>query len=36
MYRLLKSQGEVRERRSQRQPPYSKPELLATAPNVIV
>lgn len=36
MYRLLKSQGEVRERRCQRQhPAYSKPELLATAPNQV-
>nr|WP_231848468.1 IS3 family transposase [Gloeobacter violaceus] len=34
MYRLLAEAGEVRERRHQRrQPLYSKPELLATAPN---
>jgi putative transposase len=34
MYRLLEAQGEVRERRQQRQhPPYTRPELLATAPN---
>jgi putative transposase len=36
MYRLLASQGEVRERRDQRtHPPYQKPELLATAPNQV-
>jgi putative transposase len=34
MYRLLEAPGEVRERRQQRQHPhYTKPELLATAPN---
>jgi putative transposase len=34
MYRLLEAHGEVQERRQQRQhPPYTKPELLATAPN---
>lgn len=34
MYRLLRDQGEVQERRKQLQHPvYSKPELLATAPN---
>ena len=34
MYRILRDQDEVHERRNQRQhPPYSKPELLATAPN---
>lgn len=34
MYRLLKQQGESRERRDQlTHPPYKKPELLATAPN---
>jgi putative transposase len=34
MYRLLETHGEVRERRQQRQhPSYTKPELLATAPN---
>ena len=33
-YRLLASRGEVRERRAQRRHPnYSRPELLATAPN---
>lgn len=36
MYRLLASQGEVRERRHQlRHPHYRKPELLATAPNQV-
>ncbi len=31
MYRILKAQGEVRERRNQLEhPPYAKPELLAT------
>ncbi len=36
MYRLLQSQQEVRERRNQlRHPAYSKPELLATAPNQV-
>jgi len=36
MYRILKEQGEVRERRNQlRHPVYSKPELLATAPNQV-
>jgi putative transposase len=34
MYRMLASQGEVRERRDQAQhPPYARPELLATRPN---
>ena len=34
LYRLLASRGEVRERRAQRRHPnYSRPELLATAPN---
>jgi putative transposase len=34
MYRVLKEQGEVRERRNQlSHPVYSKPELLATGPN---
>ena len=34
MYRILREHDEVRERRDQRQrPSYSKPELLATAPN---
>jgi putative transposase len=36
MYRILDSQGEVRERRDQlRHPTYQKPELLATAPNQV-
>jgi putative transposase len=36
MYRLLASQGEVRERRNQlRHPHYQAPELLATAPNQV-
>lgn len=36
MYRLLARQGESRERRNQlRHPAYSKPELLATAPNQV-
>ena len=36
MYRLLAGQGESRERRNQlRHPVYSKPELLATAPNQV-
>ena len=36
MYRLLASQGEVRERRRQlRHPRYRKPELLATGPNQV-
>lgn len=36
MYRLLASQGEVRERRDQlRHPHYRKPELLATGPNQV-
>ena len=36
MYRILKSSGEVRERRNQlRHPKYEKPELLATAPNEV-
>lgn len=34
MYRLLRQQGETRERRDQLiHPPYQKPELLATGPN---
>jgi putative transposase len=34
MYRILESEGEVRERRDQRvHPAYTKPELLATGPN---
>ncbi len=34
MYRLLRTHGEVRERRDQlRHPSYARPELLATAPN---
>lgn len=36
MYRILASQGEVRERRNQlRHPKYARPELLATAPNQV-
>jgi putative transposase len=36
MYRLLDSQGEIKERRDQlRHPAYRKPELLATAPNQV-
>jgi putative transposase len=36
MYRLLEGAGEIRERRDQlRHPNYSKPELLATAPNQV-
>lgn len=36
MYRLLKEQDEVRERRNQlRHPQYAKPELLATSPNQV-
>ena len=36
MYRILDEQQEVRERRNQlRHPSYSKPELLATAPNQV-
>jgi putative transposase len=36
MYRILKSQSEVRERRDQlRHPNYQKPELLATGPNQV-
>jgi len=36
MYRILKTCGEVRERRNQlRHPPYKKPELLATQPNQV-
>lgn len=36
MYRLLESEGELRERRNQRRHPvYAKPELLATAPNML-
>jgi transposase InsO family protein len=36
MYRILASENEVRERRNQRRhPEYTKPELLATAPNQV-
>jgi putative transposase len=36
MYRILDAHGEVRERRDQvRRPNYSKPELVATAPNQV-
>lgn len=36
MYRLLHAQGEVKERRNQREHPvYAKPELLATGPNQV-
>ena len=36
MYRILKAEGEVRERRNQLEhPPYAKPELLATGPNEV-
>lgn len=36
MYRILKENNEVRERRNQaRHPEYTKPELLATAPNQV-
>lgn len=36
MYRILDAHGEVRERRDQvRRPSYSKPELVATAPNQV-
>jgi putative transposase len=36
MYRILESQGEVRERRRQlTHPKYARPELLATAPNQV-
>jgi len=36
MYRILKAEGEVRERRNQlRRPAYAKPELVATAPNQV-
>ena len=36
MYRILRENDEVRERRNQRKlPTYQKPELLATAPNVL-
>jgi putative transposase len=36
MYRVLHANDEVRERRDQaRQPPYQRPELLATAPNQV-
>jgi putative transposase len=36
MYRILDAEGEVRERRNQREhPPYAKPELLATGPNEV-
>jgi len=36
MYRILESEGEVKERRSQaRHPEYAKPELLAEAPNQV-
>ena len=34
MYRILRTHGEIRERRNQRKLPiYTKPELLATGPN---
>ena len=36
MYRILESEGEVKERRNQLEhPPYAKPELLATGPNEV-
>lgn len=36
MYRILRAERQVRERRAQLQrPPYAKPELLATAPNQV-
>jgi len=36
MYRILRSRGEVRERRNQlRHPRYARPELLATGPNQV-
>ncbi len=36
MYRILRANKEVRERRDQlRHPEYKKPELLATAPNQV-
>ena len=36
MYRILSGNGEVKERRSQlKHPNYTKPELLATAPNQV-
>ena len=36
MYRILETEGEVRERRNQlRHPHYQKPELVATAPNQV-
>jgi hypothetical protein len=36
MYRILEEHGQVQERRNQLQHPvYSKPELLATAPNQV-
>jgi putative transposase len=36
MYRILRAQGEVRERRRQAShPPHAKPELLATRPNQV-
>jgi len=36
MYRILRANGEVRERRNQRKlPSYRKPELLATKPNML-
>ncbi len=36
MYRILEAEGELRERRNQlRHPGYSKPELVATAPNQV-
>lgn len=36
MYRILRENGEVRERRNQlRHPQYKKPELLATGPNQV-
>ena len=36
MYRLLEAEGELRERRKQRRHPvYTKPELVASAPNEV-
>lgn len=35
MYRILEGQGEVKERRDQRQTDYAKPELLAALPNEV-
>lgn len=36
MYRVLHARGEVKERRNQRvHPPYTRPELVATAPNQV-